>query len=292
MVVYHIVIVLYMSMGSHMTQANSINRGGYFVLVYLSVLWIDLKNQTEDYWCPCCTHRAFTNTSINAYEASLPHRICTATHALKIIMIQTKIASHLCLLPVRLLRHSLGVKITFKPHLFSPNSTHLKSRGSDFRSYTWFDSMRCLKHVEKKKKNQKTNFSHISVPSMRFVFSAVLSIAEKTHKKTKTKRKKTKKNLTSTDRVFCLYVFGLYVFGFYINCTVQSWEKGETKKRLKDKDILGISFSVYVVPVTAGTVSGILALSKSLELCSSSHCSILKKHFSGFLNDGSKVCLI
>lgn len=64
------------------------------------------------------------------------------------------------------------------------------------------------------------------------------------------------------------------------------------QKTIKDKDILGIFFSVYVVPVTAGTVSGILALSKSLELCSSSHCSILKKHFSGFLNDGSKVCLI
>ncbi len=64
------------------------------------------------------------------------------------------------------------------------------------------------------------------------------------------------------------------------------------QKMIKDKDIVGIFFSVYVVPVTAGTVSGILALSKSLELCSSSHCSILKKHFSGFLNDGSKVCLI
>lgn len=66
----------------------------------------------------------------------------------------------------------------------------------------------------------------------------------------------------------------------------------QKKKTIKDKDVLGIFFSVYVVPVTAGTVSGILALSKSLELCSSSHCSILKKHFSGFLNDGSKVCLI
>lgn len=68
--------------------------------------------------------------------------------------------------------------------------------------------------------------------------------------------------------------------------------KQKKKKTIKDKDILGIFFSVYVVPVTAGTVSGILALSKSLELCSSSHCSILKNHFSGFLNDGSKVCLI
>lgn len=45
MVVYHIVIVLYMSMGSHMTQAIDINWRGYFVLVYLSVFWIDPKNQ-------------------------------------------------------------------------------------------------------------------------------------------------------------------------------------------------------------------------------------------------------
>lgn len=53
----------------------------------------------------------------------------------------------------------------------------------------------------------------------------------------------------------------------------------QNKKTIKDKDILGIFFSVYVVPVNAGTVlSGILALSKSLELCSSSHCSILKKN--------------
>lgn len=36
-------------------------------------------------------------------------------------------------------------------------------------------------------------------------------------------------------------------------------------------------FSVYVVPVTAGTVFGILALSESLELCSLSHCNILEK---------------
>lgn len=37
-------------------------------------------------------------------------------------------------------------------------------------------------------------------------------------------------------------------------------------------------FSVYVVPVTAGTVFGILALSKPLELCSLSHCNILEKN--------------
>lgn len=33
MVVYHIVIVLYMSLDSHMTLAGSVN-GGYFVLVF------------------------------------------------------------------------------------------------------------------------------------------------------------------------------------------------------------------------------------------------------------------
>lgn len=64
---------------------------------------------------------------------------------------------------------------------------------------------------------------------------------------------------------------------------------GETKN---DKRYSWDIFSVYVVPVTAGTVSGILALSKSLELCSSSRCSMLKRHLFGFLNDGSKVCLI
>lgn len=79
---------------------------------------------------------------------------------------------------------------------------------------------------------------------------------------------------------------------FILTVQFNHGRKVKQKKQLKDKDILGISFSVYVVPVTAGTVSGILALSKSLELCSSSHCSILKRHFSGFLNDGSKVCLI
>lgn len=57
-------------------------------------------------------------------------------------------------------------------------------------------------------------------------------------------------------------------------------------KKTIDKDIDGIFFSVYVLPVNAGTISG-MALSKSLE-----HCSILMKHFSRFLNDGSKVCLI
>lgn len=46
MVVYHIVIVLYMSMDSHTTWENSINWGGNFVLVYLSVFWIDLKSKT------------------------------------------------------------------------------------------------------------------------------------------------------------------------------------------------------------------------------------------------------
>lgn len=57
----------------------------------------------------------------------------------------------------------------------------------DFRNYTLFDSMRCLKHDNKKK---KINFSPISVPSMRFVFSAVLSVAEKTNKNRKLKKKK------------------------------------------------------------------------------------------------------
>lgn len=54
------------------------------------------------------------------------------------------------------------------------------------------------------------------------------------------------------------------------------------QKIIKDKDILEIFFSVYVVPVTAGTVSGILALSKSLELCSSSHILYPGKAFLWF----------
>lgn len=52
------------------------------------------------------------------------------------------------------------------------------------------------------------------------------------------------------------------------------------KKKIKYKDILGKFFSVHVVPVTAGTVSGILTLSNSLEICSVSHCSILGKSIS------------
>lgn len=47
MVVYHIVIVLYMPMDSHMTWGNSINWEGNFVLVFSSVFWIDLKSETE-----------------------------------------------------------------------------------------------------------------------------------------------------------------------------------------------------------------------------------------------------
>lgn len=47
MVVYHIVIVLYMSMGSHMTQGDNIKWEGYFVLVYLSVFfnWSEEPNK-------------------------------------------------------------------------------------------------------------------------------------------------------------------------------------------------------------------------------------------------------
>lgn len=139
MVVYHIVIVLYMSMGSHMTQANSINWGGYFVLVYLSVLWIDQKNQTEDYWYPSSVHRAFMHTSIT-HEAFAPSSWWRHSHikdAQRHIHSKPKkkitdtgesvcIASHFCLLPVRLLRHSLGVN-GLQSHWFSPNSSHLKS---------------------------------------------------------------------------------------------------------------------------------------------------------------------
>lgn len=55
----------------------------------------------------------------------------------------------------------------------------------------------------------------------------------------------------------------------------------EQKKKIKWKKpykIYILFFSVYVVPVTAGTVFGILALSKPLELCSLSHCNILEKN--------------
>lgn len=83
-----------------------------------------------------------------------------------------------------------------------------------------------------------------------------------------------------------------YILTVQFNLDRKVKQTSNQKNTLKDKDILGIFFSVYVEPVTAGTVSGILALSKSLELCSSPQCSILKRHFSGFLNDGSKVCLI
>lgn len=142
--------------------------------------------------------------------------------------------------------------------------------------------MRCLTHVKKK----EVNFSPISVPSMRFVFSAVLSMTEKTHKKLKNKNLKKiikKKNnwllLTGCFvSMFLVCTFSVFILTVQFNL---GGEKGETRKKktIKDKDILGKFFSVYVVPVTAGTVSGILTLtlSKSLELCSLSHCSILKK---------------
>lgn len=66
MVVYHIVVVLYMWMGSHMTLANSINWGGYFVLLYLSQICIYLKNQRvidihlAHIWPLCTQHCALT----------------------------------------------------------------------------------------------------------------------------------------------------------------------------------------------------------------------------------------
>lgn len=78
--------------------------------------------------------------------------------------------------------------------------------------------------------------------------------------------------------MFLVCTFSVFILTVQFNL---GGEKGETRKKktIKDKDILGKFFSVYVVPVTAGTVSGILTLtlSKSLELCSLSHCSILKK---------------
>lgn len=172
MVVYHIVIVLYMSMGSHMTRANSINWGGYFVLVYLSVFWIDLKNQTEDYWYPSLTHQAFMHTSINTYEAlRLDHDHSHVKYAQRHIHSKLKkktkqkqqhtsesvcIASHFCLLPVRLSRHSLLGLNGLQTHLFSPNSSHLKSQSSA----TWISAVTHdliqwgVLNMSTKKKNQ------------------------------------------------------------------------------------------------------------------------------------------
>lgn len=72
-----------------------------------------------------------------------------------------------------------------------------------------------------------------------------------------------------------------------------SKKRKQHKKKNNPIKYTSYFFSVYVVPVTAGTVFGILALSQSLELCSLSHCNILgEKKKSDFLYDDSKVCLI
>lgn len=60
---YHIVIVLYMSVGSHTTQAKSINWWGYFVLVYLSVFWIEPNRIIDIHLShirPLCRHSVNT----------------------------------------------------------------------------------------------------------------------------------------------------------------------------------------------------------------------------------------
>lgn len=164
MVVYHIVIVLYMSMGSHMTQANSINWGGYFVLVYLSVLWIDQKNQTEDYWYPSRTHRAFMHTSINTISPSSCWRQSHVKYAQRHIHWKAKkisdtgesvcIASHFRLLPLRLLRRPFSLN-GLQTHWFSPNSSHLKSWSSGmWISGITNDLIQRDWTLKKKKKNQ------------------------------------------------------------------------------------------------------------------------------------------
>lgn len=99
---------------------------------------------------------------------------------------------------------------------------------------------------KKKKKSKNLFLSYLCTVNEICVQCSTFNSRENTQKnKNQKKIEKKKKNLTSTDRVFCLYVFGLYVFGFYINCTVQSWEKGETKKQ-KIKTFLGY-LSLYML---------------------------------------------
>lgn len=116
----------------------------------------------------------------------------------------------------------------------------------DFRNYTWFDSMGCLKQIIM----IILHFSPISVPSMRFVFSAVLSVAEKTHKKKKTKNKtkiKLKKIWLLLTGCF-VSMFLVCMFSVFI-LTVQfnlGWKVKQKTQKKKIKDILGI-FSLYML---------------------------------------------
>lgn len=72
------------------------------------------------------------------------------------------------------------------------------------------------------------------------------------------------KRLKKTSDFYWQGVLLVCFFCFFI-LIVQFNHEGNKKKH-EDWDLVGLFFSVYVVPVTAGTVSGILALSKSLEL--------------------------
>ena len=98
-------------------------------------------------------------------------------------------------------------------------------------------------------------------------------------------REEEKKNLI-TDWVFCLCVFGCYS-----NCTVRPWEWRQTHTHTKElkrhKNSVRVLFSVNVVHVW-WWYSGVPA--QSLRLCSS--LVVWPRHFSGFLKDGSKVCLV
>lgn len=152
----------YVSVDSHTTRTNNIKWGGYFVLVYLSVFWTENSN-TGKPASVSHTHQIF----MLIVAASLPCETCTAAHTS--ITWNNKrntwicIANHLCLLPVRRLRHSWGSSGLHTLYFYR---LHLKS----YSQATWISeitrlgSTGCLKHIK-----LIMPFSLISVPSMRFV---------------------------------------------------------------------------------------------------------------------------
>lgn len=117
----------------------------------------------------------------------------------------------------------------------------------------------------------------------------------------KIKKKKIRPLLTGcfVSNISVFMFFGVFLFNvqFSHGRKVKQKDKKQTnekielkkKKNTNAEDKLGIFFCIH--SVTPGTVSGILALSKSLELCTSSHCCILKSIFLVFSLMAAKFVL-
>lgn len=168
-VVYHMVIVLYMSMGSHSTRAKSINWGGYFVFVCSSVLWIDLKNQT------------------GLFQIHLSHIRPLCSH---VLTCQALCVDDVDVTPTLNMHRDMYSK---PKRITDTRDSSLMADSASVPSGCWGSPQTsCFHRIEVTRNwNAVTagyitwfcdkKYNSVYVSSMRFVFSAVLSVAEKTH---------------------------------------------------------------------------------------------------------------